>query len=135
MLKDNPQNSVQDDLYRARLSSIIDLRHELVKLAGLVEWECLKSDLASFYCAGQGRPGGSIRLMAGLCFLKDLKGLSDEEVCEVWRENPYFQYFCGEDYFQHRLPVEPGQNTKSLTCEQSGSKSGINGGFDRFALQ
>jgi IS5 family transposase len=107
MLKNNPQKSGQDDLYRARLSSIIDLRHELVKLAGLVEWESLRSDLASFYCAEQGRPGGSIRLMAGLCFLKDLKGLSDEEVCEVWRENPYFQYFCGEEYFQHRLPVEP----------------------------
>jgi len=25
----------------------------------------------------------------------------------VWRENPYFQYFCGEEFFQHRLPVEP----------------------------
>jgi IS5 family transposase len=45
--------------------------------------------------------------MAGLQLLKDMKGLSDEEVCEVWRENPYFQYFCGEEFFQHRLPVEP----------------------------
>jgi len=41
MLKNNPQKSGQDDLYRARLSSIIDLRHELVKLAGLVEWESI----------------------------------------------------------------------------------------------
>ena len=28
-------------------------------------------------------------------------------MCSVWRENPYFQYFCGEEFFQHRLPVEP----------------------------
>lgn len=107
MLQDNPGNSDQDDLYRARLESIIDLRHELAKLARLVDWDGLQQDLSQFYCADRGRPGGSVRLMAGLLLLKDMKGLSDEEVCEVWRENPYFQYFCGEQFFQHRLPVEP----------------------------
>ena len=107
MLQDNPGHSGQDDLYRARLESIIDLRHELAKLARLVDWDGLQQDLSQFYCADRGRPGGSVRLMAGLLLLKDMKGLSDEEVCEVWRENPYFQYFCGEQFFQHRLPVEP----------------------------
>jgi IS5 family transposase len=107
MLQDNPGHNGQDDLYRSRLESIIDLRHELAKLARLVDWDGLQQDLSEFYCADRGRPGGSVRLMAGLLLLKDMKGLSDEEVCEVWRENPYFQYFCGEQFFQHRLPVEP----------------------------
>jgi IS5 family transposase len=107
MLKDNPQNSRQDDLYRSRLEAIIDPTHELVKMSRLVGWNDLAGDLKAYYCADNGRPGESIRLMAGLQLLKDMKGLSDEEVCEVWRENPYFQYFCGEEYFQHRLPVEP----------------------------
>lgn len=43
--------------------------------------------------------------MAGLIFLKDAKGLSDEEVRSIGQENPYFRYFCGEEFFQHRLPV------------------------------
>ena len=107
MLKRNPETVAQDELFRTRLENIIDPRHELVKLAPLVDWDGLADDLASFYCADNGRPGGSIRLMAGLCFLKDMKGLSDEEICAVWRENPYFQYFCGETFFQHGLPVEP----------------------------
>ena len=107
MLKENPIASGQDDMFRARLEQIIDLGHELAKMGRLVEWDALTSDLSYFYCADNGRPGESIRLMAGLLFLKDMKGLSDEEVCEVWRENPYFQYFCGEEFFQHRLPVEP----------------------------
>ena len=107
MLKENPKISGQEDLYRARLESIIDLTHELVKMMRLVEWSGLDSDLRPHYCANNGRPGEPIRLMAGLQLLKDMKGLSDEEVCEVWRENPYFQYFCGEEFFQHRLPVEP----------------------------
>jgi IS5 family transposase len=107
MLKENPVASEQNDLFRAQLVQIIDLGHELAKMARLVEWEALARDLSPFYCANNGRPGEPIRLMAGLLLLKDLKGLSDEEVCEMWRENPYFQYFCGEEFFQHRLPVEP----------------------------
>jgi IS5 family transposase len=107
MLKENPVASGQNDLFRAQLVQIIDLSHELAKMARLVEWDALASDLSPFYCANNGRPGEPIRLMAGLLLLKDLKGLSDEEVCEMWRENPYFQYFCGEEFFQHRLPVEP----------------------------
>ena len=107
MLQENPKASGQADLYRARLESIIDLSHELVKLTGKVGWSGLQEDLSVYYCVDNGRPGGSIRLMAGLQMLKDMKGLSDEEVCAVWRENPYFQHFCGEEFFQHRLPVEP----------------------------
>jgi IS5 family transposase len=107
MLQENPKASDQGDLYRARLESIIDPRHELVKLAGKVDWSRLQEDLSVYYCPDNGRPGGSIRLMAGLQMLKDMKGLSDEEVCAVWRENPYMQHFCGEEFFQHRLPVEP----------------------------
>ena len=26
--------------------------------------------------------------------------LSDEVLCDRWVENPYFQYFCGEEFFQ-----------------------------------
>ena len=107
MLQENPKARGQEDLFRSKLDSIIDLRHELVKLAHLVDWEGLRADLSGYYCADTGRPGESIRLMTGLLLLKDAKGLSDEEVCAVWRENPYFQYFCGEEFFQHRLPVEP----------------------------
>ena len=107
MLRKNPGTVAQDELFRTRLETIIDPRHELVKLASLVDWDGLADDLSLFYCADNGCPGGSVRLMAGLCFLKDMKGLSDEEVCSVWRENPYFQHFCGETFFQHGFPVEP----------------------------
>ena len=43
--------------------------------------------------------------MAGLHLLKHMKGLSDEETCAAWLENPYFQAFCGETHFQHRLLI------------------------------
>jgi IS5 family transposase len=107
MLRKNPEDSGQEELFRSRLESIIDPSHELVRLSRIIDWEGLEAAFSGYYCADSGRPGGSIRLMAGLIFLKESKGLSDEELCAVWRENPYFQYFCGETYFQHRFPVEP----------------------------
>jgi len=29
-----------------------------------------------------------------------------------WVENPYWQYFCGETYFQHQLPIDPSSMTR-----------------------
>jgi IS5 family transposase len=38
--------------------------------------------------------------------LKHIFALSDEEVCERWVYDPYFQYFTGEEFFQHAFPHE-----------------------------
>ena len=38
--------------------------------------------------------------------------LSDDEVVERWVENPYWQYFCGFDFFQHRLPIDSSTITR-----------------------
>jgi len=55
------------------------------------------------YTDGKGSPPLPMRLMAVLHILKYSENLSDERLCEVWAENPYFQYFCGEEFFQHKL--------------------------------
>jgi transposase, IS5 family len=41
--------------------------------------------------------------MAGLAVLKHMHELSDEVVCERWVENPYLQYFCGEEFLSIAL--------------------------------
>jgi transposase, IS5 family len=38
--------------------------------------------------------------------LKQIYGLSDEGVCERWVYDPYFQFFTGEEFFQHEFPHE-----------------------------
>lgn len=107
MLKENPKSAGQRDMFRPRLEEFIDMADPLVKLAHIIDWDGLEQDLSQYYCADNGRPGGSVRLMVGLCLLKDKEGLSNEEVCYRWRRDPYFQYFCGEEYFQHKDPVKP----------------------------
>ena len=38
--------------------------------------------------------------------------LSDEALCERWLENPYFQLFCGEEFFQHKPPFDRSSLTR-----------------------
>ena len=44
------------DLFRARLDQIINMGHELVQLAGQIDWEFIDGEIAPLYSDG-GRPG------------------------------------------------------------------------------
>jgi len=37
---------------------------------------------------------------------------SDESAVDRWKENPYWQYFCGEVHFQHHWPFDPTELIK-----------------------
>ena len=111
-MKAKPKGSGQDDLFRARLVEIIDMRHELVKLAALIDWEFFEREWAGFFPSEAGRPATPSRLVAGLLYLQHAYQLSDEAVVARWVENPYYQHFCGETFFQHRPPIDPSSLTR-----------------------
>src|SRR3982075_533080 len=94
-----------NDLFRARLDQIINLKHELVLLAGRIDWDWIDGEIAPLY-SENGRPGIETRFMIGLLLLKHIYGLSDEGVCERWVHDPYFQHFTGEAFLQHAFPHE-----------------------------
>lgn len=102
----------QDDLLRARLVEMIDLRHELVRLADLIDWDVFEREWAGFFPSHTGRPATPPRLVAGLFYLQHAFRLSDEAVVARWAENPYWQHFCGETFFQHRPPIDPSSLTR-----------------------
>ncbi len=113
------------DFFGASLDVMIDLRHPLAvvvtrshgpgsgrrwhralpaKTAKSVRskaWICLARR-----CRKRGRRRLPIRLMVGLLYVKHAFG---ESVVQRWAENPYWQFFCGGEYFETRLP-----------CDQSG---------------
>jgi IS5 family transposase len=100
-----PNLSSETDLFRSRLDQIINMRHELVRLAQTIDWDGLDAFAAERF-SPVGRPGVGTRFMMGLLLLKAIYGLSDEAVCDRWVENPYFQYFTGEAFFAHAFPHE-----------------------------
>ena len=102
----------EQDLFRSRLDQIIDLNHALVKLSRAIDWHFLEGRFGSVYTDGAGSPPLPTRLMAGLAILKHMHDLSDEGLCDRWIENPYFQFFCGEEFFQHRLVFDRSSLTR-----------------------
>src|SRR3954468_22391005 len=102
----------EQDLFRSRLDQIIDMKHPLVALGGTVDWSFLDERFGEVYTDDPGRPPLPTRLMAGLAILKHTYDLSDEVLCERWVENPYYQFFCGEEFFQHRLVFDRSSLTR-----------------------
>ena len=102
----------EQDLFRARLDQIINMEHELVRLAQAIDWPVLEARFGAVYSDGPGMPPLPTRLMAGLAILKHTFDLSDEALCARWVENPYFQYLCGETFFRHDLPFDRSSMTR-----------------------
>ena len=118
------KNDERPELFRERLENLLNRRHELFVMTSLIDWEFFEREFAQLYAENSGRPGAPIRLMVGLSYLAHAYGLSDEAVVSGWLENPYWQYFCGETYFQHQLPIDPSSMTRwrqrigEAGCEQ-----------------
>jgi transposase, IS5 family len=106
-MKPKSGTSNQGDLFRSRLDQILNRRHPLYRLADSIDWTAFDKDFGTLYVEKVGRPGLPIRLLVGLHYLKHAYNVSDENVVERFLENPYWQYFCGFEYFQHDFPLDP----------------------------
>jgi len=100
------------DMFRSRLDQLLDHNHPLFKMANEIDWSIFEKEFVDTYHDSMGRPGKSIRLMVALNYLKYTFDLSDEAVLQGFLENPYWQYFCGFEYFQHKLPTDPSNMTR-----------------------
>jgi transposase, IS5 family len=112
MLPREVRDSGQDDLFRARLDQIVNMNHPVARLSRQIDWGFLEQCFGRIYADGPGQPPLPTRLMAGLAILKHTFDLSDEVLCERWVENPYYQLFCGEEFFRHDLPFERSSITR-----------------------
>ena len=50
------ETTAEGDLFRARLDQIINMKHELVQLAGKIDWAWIDDEMALLY-SDKGRPG------------------------------------------------------------------------------
>ncbi len=119
---------------------MIDLRHQLAVLANRMPWQEIEASLAHLF-ARQVRAGKKIedsdlfgatevvagagvskagrlrlltRLMVSLLYLKHSFNESDEDLTRRWCKTPTWQYFSGNEYFEHRWLCVPTQLFKFL---------------------
>lgn len=101
----------QKNLFYGSLMDMLDTNDSLIQLANIIPWSKFEKEFQKYY-TGEGRPPKSIRLMVGLLLLKQLKNLSDESIVEQWKQNPYYQYFCGYNEYQPALPCHSTELVK-----------------------
>jgi IS5 family transposase len=111
----------QPNLFHSPLSQMLDMNDPLIALADAIDWKIFDDAFASYY-SKEGRPAKPIRLMVGILLLKQLKNISDEEVVSQWKQNPYFQYFCGYNEFQI---IEPCHSTDLVYFRKRIGKQGM----------
>lgn len=114
IMKPQKINQSQAELFRNRLSNQIKPNHPLKTLADKISWSLVEAEYAELFIDNGkgGRPATPVRLVVGLLLLQYLNDLSDEAVCSSWVENPYWQYFCGYDYLEWELPIDPSSLTR-----------------------
>lgn len=105
-------HQAQRELFRVELEHLVDAGHPLVKLGRQIDWAVFAERLGQTYAAATGAPGVRTRLLVALHYLKYQHDLSDEAVVQQWVENPYWQYFSGEQFFQHEMPIDPSSMTR-----------------------
>lgn len=86
------------------LEDMLDHKDSLFVLSSKIDWNIFQEAFAPLYCSTNGRPAKPIRLMVGLLILKHVCNISDEVLVVQWKQNPYYQYFCGEVYFSKDAP-------------------------------
>jgi len=104
--------SGQAELFKIPLAKIINTKHPLCILGAKINWSEFDKAFGPLYSEGKGRPAKPTRLMVGLHYLKHTYNLSDEEVVAQWLENPYWQHFCGNEYFEHGFPIDASSMTR-----------------------
>ena len=59
-----PRTTGSSDLFRARLDQIINMKHELVQLAGKLDWAWLDGGASLWYAMGRVLPTSSACIVA-----------------------------------------------------------------------
>ena len=111
MTRNKTSNAHQGDLFKVFLRDLVDPEHPMVRLAEQVDWKQFEEALAPVFADEQGRPSADVRLVIGLMYLKYAYDLSDADVVSAWVENPYWQYFTGAVFFEHRPPIDSSSLT------------------------
>ncbi len=102
----------QESFLDPKLSKILNPGNELFILSHKIAWEHLEIKFAGLFSETNGAPAKPVRLVIGLLMLENMYGISDEEVVSQWVQNPYWQYFCGYDHFQWKMPVNPSSMSR-----------------------
>jgi hypothetical protein len=77
-----------------------------VIMANLIPWSEFEEEYAKNFAVDIGAPALPFRMALGALIIKEKLGISDRETVEQIKENPYLQYFIGQNKYSNEAPFE-----------------------------
>lgn len=79
----------------------LNKNHELYKLKNLLDYSIIDEIVSEYYTVSPlGRPKHEGLALCCMLMLQNIYNLSDRQAARAFSENPYYQNFCGFQYFQ-----------------------------------
>ena len=82
----------------------LDRNNEWIKAAEKLPWRSWESLYSAMFPSKVGNVAKSCRMVLGSMIIPLRMGLTDRDLVDQIRQNPYYQYFIGLDAFQHDPP-------------------------------
>jgi|GEM_PF-5543071 len=96
-----PKSQKQGQLFKNKLSEQLNPKNKLYKLRELINWSILEQWMVSNVNISKfGRNQKCNRMLFGVSMIQAMYNFSDAEAEEQLKENMYWQYFCGMEYFE-----------------------------------
>jgi len=107
MVKYTSTKQLSFEAFKTPFQRGLDPKNRWIRLAEMIPWDALAKIYMEKLCIDFGRPAIKPRVVIGAMIIKHKKSLSDEATIEEIRENPYLQYFIGNEEFSHERPFDP----------------------------
>jgi len=112
MYKKEPKNQMSFVDFYLPFGGHLNEKNRWIQLAALVPWEEFEDEyVEGFSTNGMGAPAKPFRMALGAELIKRKLDITDEEVVEQLRENPYLQYFIGMEGYRDEAPFEASMMT------------------------
>lgn len=102
------QKQLELDNFTLPFGGKLNPKNRWIELAEMIPWAEIESKyIKSLENSGYGSPAKSVRVALGAMIIKERQGLTDRELVDQIRENPYMQYFLGFSEFSDEPPFHP----------------------------
>ena len=89
-----------------RFGGELDPKNRWIQLTRLIPWEAYEKSYAGLFPSKRGALAKPFRMALGALLIKNMKRITDEEVVQELKENPYLQYLVGLEKYQSEAPFD-----------------------------
>lgn len=82
----------------------LDCNNEWIRDANRLPWKVWESQYSAIFSTTTGNVAKPSRMVIGSLIIQQRMGFTDRELVKQIQENPYYQYFIGNESFQHKPP-------------------------------